>query len=115
MTEKKQPSKKSGKKQEEKRAPVHGSWPDPQSREEISQPRPKLMPASTRKTRTGRRSGRRWRSSPSPAVWPSEFPQIEYPFDLIEGQPFVPDGTFHVGIPVELVSRALVFESEEEP
>jgi hypothetical protein len=45
---------------------------------------------------------------PSPAVWPSEFPEIEYLFDLIEGQPFLPDGTFHVGIPVELVSRALV-------
>jgi hypothetical protein len=36
MTAKKQPAKKAGKKQEEKRAPVHGSWPDPQSREEIS-------------------------------------------------------------------------------
>jgi len=47
-------------------------------------------------------------------VWPSEFPEIEYFFDLIEGQPFVPDGAFHVGISVELVSRAFVFEIEEE-
>jgi hypothetical protein len=45
----------------------------------------------------------------------SEFPTIENLFDLIEGQPLVPDGTFHVGIPVELVSRAIAFESEEEP
>jgi len=36
MTEKKQRAKKADKKQKEKRAPPHGSWPDPQSREEIS-------------------------------------------------------------------------------
>ena len=44
----------------------------------------------------------------------SEFPTIENLFDLIKGQPLVPDGTFHVCIPVELVSRAFVFEIEEE-
>ena len=49
-----------------------------------------------------------------PAVRPSEFPTVEYLFDLIEGQPFMPDRTFHVGIPVEFVSRALVLGSEEE-
>ena len=49
-----------------------------------------------------------------PAVRPPEFPTVEYLFNLIEAQPIVPDGTFHVGIPVEVVSRALVFESEEE-
>ncbi len=36
MTAKKQTSKKSGKNQKEKLAAVHGSWPDPKSREEIS-------------------------------------------------------------------------------
>ena len=36
MIAKKQGSKNPGKKQEEKRASVHASWPDPRSREEIS-------------------------------------------------------------------------------
>ena len=36
MTANKQPSNKASKKQEEKCTPIHGSWPDPQSREEIS-------------------------------------------------------------------------------
>ena len=36
MIEKKQPAKKADKKQKEKHATLHGSWPDPQSREEIS-------------------------------------------------------------------------------
>jgi hypothetical protein len=35
MTGKKQPAKKADK-NKKKRAPVQGSWPDPQSREEIS-------------------------------------------------------------------------------
>jgi hypothetical protein len=43
-----------------------------------------------------------------------EFPTVEYLFNLIEGQAFVPDGTLYVAIPVELVSGALMFESEEE-
>ena len=36
MTGKKQPAKKADKNKKEKRSPVQGSWPDPQSREEIS-------------------------------------------------------------------------------
>jgi hypothetical protein len=36
MTGKKKQAKKTGKNPKEKPAPVHGSWPDPQSREEIS-------------------------------------------------------------------------------
>jgi hypothetical protein len=37
MTRTKQAEKDAGKKQKEKPVPAHGSWPDPQSREEISQ------------------------------------------------------------------------------
>ena len=36
MTEKNKCQKKTSKKRGEKRPPVRGSWPDPQSREEIS-------------------------------------------------------------------------------
>jgi hypothetical protein len=60
------------------------------------------------------KSNRAIEESPSPAVWAPEFPTVEYLFNLIEGQAFVPDGTFHVGIPVEFVASAVVIESEEK-
>jgi hypothetical protein len=37
MTKKKQATKTTGKARQEKQAPVQGHWPDPHSREEISQ------------------------------------------------------------------------------
>jgi hypothetical protein len=46
-------------------------------------------------------------------VWAPEFPTVEYLFDLVEGQAFVPDRTFHVGVPVKVVASAVIFESEE--